>query len=105
MNRKGTGSGLKTVTGQSWSNGLAVGLLTVLLLGPLGCTTVRHPHAPGVAYRSLDVCYAQHLEDAPAACTKITDREATAQAIGLGAQVLFVLTYTGFLVLAIVGGR
>lgn len=83
--------------------GLAVGLLVGLLLS--GCTTVRHPHAPGVAYRSLEACYAQHLEDAPGACTKLTDRDATAQAIGVGAQILLVLTYTGFLVLAIVGGR
>jgi uncharacterized protein YceK len=82
---------------------LAAGLLTTLLL--TGCTTVRHPHAPGLAYASLDACYAQHLDDAPGACTKLTDREATAQAIGVGAQVLLVLTYTGFLVLAIVGGR
>lgn len=83
--------------------GVAVGLLVGLLLG--GCTTVRHPHAPGIEYRSLEQCYAQHLEDAPGACTKMTDRVATAQAIGLGAQVLLVLTYTGVLVLALVGGR
>jgi uncharacterized protein YceK len=78
-------------------------LMATLLLS--GCTTVRHPHVPGLAYPSLDACYAQHLDDAPGACVKLTDREATAQAIGVGAQVLLVLTYTGFLVLAIVGSR
>ena len=81
---------------------LTAGLLVLLLSG---CTTVRHPHAYGIEYRSLEACYAQHLDDAPAACTKLHDRDATAQAIGIGAQVLLVLTYTGFLVLAIVGGR
>lgn len=83
---------------------LTVGLLAALMLSG-GCTTVRHPHAPGLAYQSLEVCYAYHLDDVPGACTKMTDPAATAEAISLGAQVLLVLTYTGFLVLAIVGGR
>jgi hypothetical protein len=84
--------------------GLAVGLLALVLVTQ-GCTTVRHPHAPpGVAYDSLEACYVQH-PDTPAACHKVTDRAATAQAIGVGAQVLLVLTYMGFLALAIAGAR
>jgi len=83
---------------------LAVGLLACLLV-TTGCTTVRHPHAPpGIAYDSLEACYAQH-PDVPAACHKVTDRAATVQAIGVGAQVVLVLTYMGFLALAIAGAR
>jgi uncharacterized protein YceK len=78
----------------------------IILLMASGCTTVRHPHAPpGVAYDSLEICYAQHLDDGPAACRKTLDRAATVQAIGVGAQVVLVLTYVGLLALAIAGAR
>lgn len=70
-----------------------------------GCTTVSHPNAPGVQYASIDVCQNQHLQDAPGDCAKTIHKQATTEAIGVGATILVVLTYLGLIALILAGGR
>lgn len=70
-----------------------------------GCATIQHPNAPGVQYASMDVCQNQHIMDSPGDCTKTIHKEATKEAIGIGATILVVLTYLGLVALIIAGGR
>lgn len=77
--------------------------LAFLLLA--GCATVQHPASPGVQYGSMDSCYSQHLNDSPLDCTKTIHKEATTQAIGVGATILLILSYLGIIALALAGGR
>ena len=80
---------------------LAVAVLMLIT----GCATVQHPNSPGVQYGSLDVCYEQHKQDSPGACTKTIHQQATTQAIGVGATIFLILSYVGLVTLAIVGTK
>ena len=80
-------------------------VLAVLMLVTAGCATVQHPNAPGVQYGSMDVCQRQHIQDHPGDCTKTIHKEATTQAIGVGATILLVLSYMGLVAFAIASSR
>lgn len=80
---------------------LAVLLALVLFAG---CAQVTHPNSPGMQYGSMDSCQSQHLQDSPGDCTKTIHKEATTQAIGVGATILIVLTYLGLIALILAGG-
>jgi uncharacterized protein YceK len=83
----------------------ASALALVVLLLVTGCATISHPNAPGVQYASMEVCQNQHIQDAPGDCAKTIHKEATKEAIGVGATILVVLTYLGLVALIIAGGR
>ena len=77
-------------------------VLVVLMLS--GCATIQHPNSPEAQYTSLAVCQAQHPE-LPAGCEKTMHKEATKEAIGVGAAILVVLGYLGLVAYVIAGGR
>ena len=81
------------------------GALALALLLVTGCATISHPNAPGVQYASMAVCQNRHIQDAPGDCTKTLHKEATTQAVGVGATILVVLGYFALIGLIIAGGR
>lgn len=70
-----------------------------------GCATIQHPNSPGVQYSSMDQCIDQHIENNPGACAKVLHKEATKEAVGVGASLLVILTYLGLVALIIAGHR
>ena len=79
----------------------AVALMVVALL-IAGCATIQHPNSPGVQYASMDQCIDQH---SPGACAKVLHKEATKEAVGVGASLLVILTYFGLIALILAGHR
>ena len=78
--------------------------LIVVLLCSSGCATIQHPSTPGTQYASMDACRRAN-PDSPLDCEKVMHKEATTQAIGVGAVVLVVLGYLALVGYVIAGGR
>ena len=81
----------------------APALVLALLMFTTACATVSHPNAPGVQYASMEVCQNQHIQDAPGDCAKTIHKEATTQAVGVGATILVVLGYFALIGLILAG--
>ncbi len=81
----------------------AVALMVAVLLA--GCATIQHPNSPGVQYASMDQCIDQHIQDSPGACAKVLHKEATKEAVGVGASLLVIFTYLGLIALILAGHR